>query len=85
MHTHAIVFDKYFRYALRYRGTETIKQHKALLECALKRDIKSARAVSERAHQWLRRACAVLLEGGGAPLQPLNQPDARSSGTIGHR
>jgi GntR family carbon starvation induced transcriptional regulator len=45
MHTHAIVFDKYFRYALRYRGTETINQHKALLEAALKRDIKSARAV----------------------------------------
>ncbi|MCP3444238.1 GntR family transcriptional regulator [Bradyrhizobium sp. CCGUVB14] len=45
MHTHAIVFDKYFRYALRYRGTETINQHKALLECALKRDIKSARTV----------------------------------------
>ena len=45
MHTHSIVFDKYFRYALRYRGTETINQHKALLECALKRDIKNARAV----------------------------------------
>jgi len=45
MHTHAIVFDKYFRYALRYRGNETINQHKALLECALKRDIKNARAV----------------------------------------
>ena len=45
MQTHAVVFDKYFRYALRYRGAETINQHKALLECALKRDIKSARAV----------------------------------------
>jgi DNA-binding GntR family transcriptional regulator len=45
MQTHAVVFDKYFRYALRYRGSETINQHKALLECALKRDIKSARAV----------------------------------------
>jgi len=45
MHTHAIVFDKYFRYALRYRGSETINQHKALLECALKRDTGKARAV----------------------------------------
>jgi len=45
VHTHAIVFDKYFRDALRYRGTETINQHKALLECARKRDIKNARTV----------------------------------------
>src|SRR3954468_18033952 len=45
MKTHEIVFDKYFRYALRYRGAETINQHKALLDCALKRDIKSAKAV----------------------------------------
>ena len=45
MQTHAIVFDKYFRYALRYRGAETINQHKALLECALKRDIKGAKTV----------------------------------------
>jgi len=35
MQTHAVVFDKYFRYALRYRGAETINQHKALLDCAL--------------------------------------------------
>jgi GntR family transcriptional regulator, carbon starvation induced regulator len=45
MQTHAVVFDKYFRYALRYRGAETINQHKALLDYALKRDIKSAKAV----------------------------------------
>jgi len=45
MLTHSIVFDKYFRYALRYRGAETINQHRALLECALKRDIKSARTI----------------------------------------
>jgi GntR family carbon starvation induced transcriptional regulator len=45
MQTHSVVFDKYFRYALRYRGAETINQHKALLEAALKRDINSARAV----------------------------------------
>jgi len=45
MHTHSIVFDKYFRYALRYRGVETVKQHKTLLDCALKRDIDSARLV----------------------------------------
>src|SRR6478609_7156553 len=45
MHTHAIVFDKYFRYALRYRGTETIEQHRALLECALERDAEKARKI----------------------------------------
>lgn len=45
MHAHAVVFDKYFRYALRYRGSETVNQHKSLLDCALKRDIGSAKAV----------------------------------------
>ncbi|MES1149656.1 MAG: FCD domain-containing protein [Bradyrhizobium guangdongense] len=45
MHAHAVVFDKYFRYALRYRGSETVNQHKALLDCALTRDITRARGV----------------------------------------
>jgi DNA-binding GntR family transcriptional regulator len=45
LETHALVFDKYFRYqmvAFLYRGSEPALQHKALLESALKRDAPSA-------------------------------------------
>jgi len=45
MQTHAVVFDKYFRYALQYRGSATVEQHGALLECALKRDAKEAKKI----------------------------------------
>ena len=48
MEAHALVFDKYFRYqmvAFLYRGIETAAQHVALLECALKRDTKTAKDV----------------------------------------
>jgi GntR family carbon starvation induced transcriptional regulator len=45
MHTHAVVFDKYFRYALQYRGSATVEQHRALKECALKRDIDTAKKI----------------------------------------
>ena len=45
MQTHAVVFDKYFRYALQYRGSATIEQHRALLECALKRDVEGAKSI----------------------------------------
>lgn len=43
--THAAVFDKYLRYqllALSYRGAVAEKEHRTLLECALKRDAKTA-------------------------------------------
>jgi GntR family transcriptional regulator, carbon starvation induced regulator len=46
--THASTFDKYFRYqmiALSYRGEEPARQHQALLECALRRDVSAAKAV----------------------------------------
>jgi GntR family carbon starvation induced transcriptional regulator len=48
METHALVFDKYFRYqmvAFLYRGGEPAVQHKALLDCALKRDAEAAKQV----------------------------------------
>jgi GntR family transcriptional regulator, carbon starvation induced regulator len=50
METHAAVFDKYFRYqmiAFNYRGREPALQHKALLDCALRRDAAAAAAVLE--------------------------------------
>src|SRR5437016_6912507 len=52
METHALVFDKYFRYqmvAFLYRGGEPAVQHKALLDAALKRDAATA-AETLRAH-----------------------------------
>ena len=45
MQTHAVIFDKYFRYALQYRGRATAEQHGALLECALKRDSDGAKRI----------------------------------------
>jgi GntR family carbon starvation induced transcriptional regulator len=45
MQTHAVVFDKYFRYALQYRGSSTVEQHRALLECALERDAERAKKI----------------------------------------
>ena len=45
MKAHSTVFDKYFRYALRYRGDATSRQHQALLECALQRDAEKARTI----------------------------------------
>jgi GntR family transcriptional regulator, carbon starvation induced regulator len=45
MQTRATVFDKYFRYALQYRGSATVEQHRALLECALRRDAEGAKTI----------------------------------------
>jgi DNA-binding GntR family transcriptional regulator len=45
MQTHSVVFDKYFRYALQYRGSATVAQHRSLLECALKRDVGGAKSI----------------------------------------
>jgi len=45
---HALAFDKYFRYqlvAFLYRGGEPAVQHKALLDCALKRDAATATTI----------------------------------------
>ena len=52
MQTHALIFDKYFRYqmvAFSYRGREPSEQHMALMTCALARDAGQAEAVL-RAH-----------------------------------
>lgn len=45
MEAHAAAFDKYLRYqmiALSYRGDIAEREHQKLLECALKRDTKTA-------------------------------------------
>jgi DNA-binding GntR family transcriptional regulator len=46
MESHRSVFDRYFRYPMicaDRRGSEPIRQHKQLLECALARDAKKAK------------------------------------------
>ena len=46
--THSAVFDKYLRYliiAVVFRGEVTAREHRALLECALKRDVRKAKEV----------------------------------------
>lgn len=51
MDTHAGVFDKYLRYqmiALTHRGRIAAEEHRALLECALKRDSGTAQEVLRR-------------------------------------
>jgi DNA-binding GntR family transcriptional regulator len=48
MTTHAAVFDRYLRYqnlALGFRGGIAVREHRALLDCALRRDATSAREV----------------------------------------
>jgi DNA-binding GntR family transcriptional regulator len=60
MTAHAVVFDKYFRYTLQYAGRSTAKQHQALLECALARDVEQAKAVlTEHIDECVRHATAV--------------------------
>ncbi|MGH6714146.1 MAG: GntR family transcriptional regulator [Bradyrhizobium sp.] len=60
MHTHAVVFDKYFRYALQYRGSATIAQHQALLDCALKRDVETAKSIlTDHIHSCVSHALAI--------------------------
>ena len=49
--THSAVFDKYLRYliiAVVFRGEVTAREHRALLECALKRDARTAKDVLAR-------------------------------------
>jgi DNA-binding GntR family transcriptional regulator len=46
MATHAAVFDRYLRYqnlALGFRGEIAIREHRALLDCAMRRDAAAAR------------------------------------------
>jgi GntR family transcriptional regulator, carbon starvation induced regulator len=48
MESHQMIFDKYFRYPLisaDSRGLEPVRQHRQLLECAIKRDVKRAKAI----------------------------------------
>jgi DNA-binding GntR family transcriptional regulator len=49
--THSAVFDKYLRYliiAVVFRGEVTAREHRALLDCALKREVRTAKDVLVR-------------------------------------
>lgn len=51
LETHGAIYDKYLRYqmvAVVFRGEIAAKEHEALLDCALRRDIKRAVAVLTR-------------------------------------
>jgi DNA-binding GntR family transcriptional regulator len=51
MDTHSAVFDKYLRYqmvALSYRGDIAEREHQQMLDAALKRDEKTAKAILEK-------------------------------------
>jgi DNA-binding GntR family transcriptional regulator len=48
---HSAVFDRYLRYliiAVVFRGEVTAREHRSLLECALKRDVRTAKEVLVR-------------------------------------
>jgi DNA-binding GntR family transcriptional regulator len=48
MQTHAVVFEKYLRYqmiSLGFRGDVAVDEHRRLLDCALRRDAKSAQGI----------------------------------------
>ena len=63
METHAGVFDKYLRYqmiALSFRGEIAAREHKILLDCALRRDAETARRVlAEHVHGGVEHALAT--------------------------
>lgn len=63
METHGSVFDKYLRYqmiALSYRGDVAAREHKQLLECALKRDAATAcKILSAHINGGLKHALAT--------------------------
>ncbi len=65
MEAHALVFDKYFRYqmvAFNYRGGEPAVQHKALLDCALKRDAATAKTIlTTHVNNCVKHALATTL------------------------
>lgn len=51
LETHAAIYDKYLRYqmvAVVFRGEIAAREHQALLDCALRRDIEGAVAVLTR-------------------------------------
>lgn len=69
--THSAVFDKYLRYlivAVVFRGEITAREHRALLESALKRDVRTAKDVLARhIQECLAFTLAKGTIGGIAP------------------
>ena len=78
MQAHAIVFDKYFRYlvlALSFRGDAVPRQHRELMECALRRDAPGAkRALDAHIHECVEHA---LAQGELGDDRPWPSQDAR--------
>ncbi|MGY3469825.1 GntR family carbon starvation induced transcriptional regulator [Bradyrhizobium sp. LM6.11] len=62
MQTHAVVFDKYFRYALRYRGARDDQSAQGAVGMRPQARHQKRQGRAHRAHQRLRRARPRLLE-----------------------
>ncbi len=58
MQTHAVVFDKYFRYALQYRGSATVRAASCAAGLRAEAGCGRGEGDSDGAHQRLRGACA---------------------------
>ncbi|HVV79267.1 MAG TPA: GntR family transcriptional regulator [Pseudolabrys sp.] len=88
---HAAIFDKYIRYlmiAVIFRGEAASREHRQLLDCALKRDAVSARKVLTSHIQdcvayTLSKAPPELL--GGEPLRRRTQESASVPRVLGSR
>jgi DNA-binding GntR family transcriptional regulator len=79
---HAAVFDKYHRYlviALVFRGELSAREHRQLLECALKRDFQTARKVLS---QHINDCVAYTLTKWPAELRSSKQRNAKSQLTV---
>jgi DNA-binding GntR family transcriptional regulator len=80
--THSAVFDKYLRYliiAVVFRGEVTAREHRALLECALKRDVRTAKDVLVRHIQecvafTLAKGQMARNSAGGTAARGKSQP-----------
>ena len=75
--THSAVFDKYLRYliiAVVFRGEITAREHRALLESALKRDVRTAKEVLARhIQECVAFTLAKGTSGRGAAGRPVRR------------
>jgi len=80
LETHSAVFDKYLRYliiAVVFRGPITAREHRSLLECALKRDVRTAKEVLVR---HIQECVAFTLAKGALDRRTSGRAQARGKG-----
>ena len=77
------VFDQYLRYqmvAVVFRGHVAVEEHKALLDCALRRDAEHACQVLIK---HVNGCIAYTLENGALPSAPEERPGTPPPSTVG--